>query len=69
MGTDFEIVDSTVCAILVKKDGSRGAITGGTFDNIVTGPTQGTGYVIIVLRSGRSCMFYGTPSVRYFRRR
>ena len=68
IGPDFEIVDSTVCAIFVKKDGGAGAITGG-IDNIVTRPKQGSGYVIIVLRSGRSCMFYGTPSVRYFRRR
>lgn len=57
---------SAVCAILVRKDGGAGAVTGGTFDNVVTGPEQGTGYVIIVLKSGKSSMFYGTPSVRYF---
>jgi hypothetical protein len=62
-------VDSSVCAILVRKDGGAGAVTGGTFDNVVTGPTQGTGSVIIVVKSGQSLMFYGTPSVRYFRRR
>ncbi|KAL8855457.1 MAG: hypothetical protein Q9178_007890 [Gyalolechia marmorata] len=68
-GTDFESVDSAVCAILVKKDGGAGAVTSGTFENVVTGPKQGTGHVIIVLKSGKNCMFYGTPSVRYFRRR
>ncbi len=62
-------MDSSVCAILVRKDGGAGAVTGGTFDNVVTGPTQGTGSVIIVVKSGQSLMFYGTPSVRYFRRR
>lgn len=57
---------SAVCAILVRKDGGAGAVTGGTFDNVVTGPEQGTGYVIIVLKSGKSSTFYDTPSVRYF---
>lgn len=68
-GIDFEIEDSAVCAILVRKDSGAGAVTGGTFENVLTEPKQGTRYAIIVLKSSKSCMFYGTPSMRYFRRR
>lgn len=65
-GTDFESVDLAVFTIFVRKDGSTGAVIVGTFDNVVTGPKQRTGYIIIILKSGKSCMFYGTLSIQYF---
>ncbi|KAI9793501.1 MAG: hypothetical protein M1816_007933 [Peltula sp. TS41687] len=68
-GRDFEIVDDSVCAILIRKDGGAGAVSGITSRNIMTGPKQGAGFVMIVIRTGRTCMFLGNPSVRYFRRR
>lgn len=37
--------------------------------NVVTGPKQGTGFVIVVIPSGETYRLYGQPSVRYFRRR
>ncbi|KAI9889399.1 MAG: hypothetical protein M1814_005335 [Vezdaea aestivalis] len=69
LGTDFEILDRSICAVLVRKNGGAGAIrvTGGTFKNVVTGPTQGTGFVIVTIQAGEDCMLLGTPSVRYFR--
>ncbi len=65
------MVDSSVCAVLVRKDGGGGAVrvTGGMFKNVVTGPTQETGFIIVVVKSCEHCMLLGNPSVRYFRRR
>ncbi len=65
------MVDSSVCAILVKKHGAAGAVRvfSDPVTNVVTGPAQGTGFVIVVVKRGQECMFLKTPSVRYFRRR
>jgi hypothetical protein len=75
VGADLELADSSVCAVLVKKDGGAGAVrvTGGTlkdgiFKNIRTGPNYGTGFVIVLVESEQDCMLFGNPSVRYFRR-
>ena len=71
VGTDLEEVDPSVRAVLVRKDGGAGAVrvTGGNLKNVVTGPTRGAGFVIVVVPSGENCRFFGNPSVRYFRRR
>lgn len=68
---DLDSVDwSTSCAVLVQIDGGVGAVYvhGNELDIIMTGPDQGTGWWLIILRRGHSCRFYGQPSVRYFRR-
>ena len=67
-GTDLEMVDSTVGAILVKKDGGAGAISGGPYKNVLTGPGEGSGYVMVIIMPRENCVLYGKPSVRYFRR-
>ena len=71
VGTNFEMVPSSVCAVLVKIDGGGGAVRVNSVpvQNVVTGPKQGTGFVIVVIPSGETCRLYGQPSVRYFRRR
>lgn len=71
IGTNFETVDSSICAVLIKKHGAAGAVRvfSNPVTNVVTGPIQGTGFVIVVIKSGEDCMLLGTPSVRYFRRR
>ncbi|KAL9099512.1 MAG: hypothetical protein Q9163_005001 [Psora crenata] len=70
-GTDFEILDASICAVLVRKGGGAGAVRvhSNPVKNVVTGPTQGPGYVIVIVKSGEDCMLLGNPSVRYFRRR
>jgi len=69
VGKNFEVVDSIVCAILVKKNSARGAVrvTAPGMPNVVTGPDR-SGFDIVVIRPGQVCMFYLTPTVRYFRR-
>jgi len=71
IGTDFEMVDSSVRAILVKKHSADGAVRvfGKSIRNVVTGPKEGTGFVIVIVESVEECMLLGSPSVRYFRRR
>jgi len=74
IGTDFQTVDPSIPAILVQKTSAGGAVrvTGlGTpkeVPNVVTGPNY-SGVVIVVVKSGQDCMFFGSPLVRYFRRR
>ncbi|KAI9891859.1 MAG: hypothetical protein M1814_002244 [Vezdaea aestivalis] len=71
MGKDFGTVETSVCAILVKKDGPWGAVRvfSEPVTNLVTGPTQGDGFAIVVIKPGQTCRLFGTPSMRYFRRR
>ena len=71
VGKDLEEVDPSVLAVLVRKGGGAGAVrvTGGNFKNVVTGPTRGTGFAIVVVASGENCRLFGNTSVRYFHRR
>ncbi|KAF7509568.1 hypothetical protein GJ744_007968 [Endocarpon pusillum] len=71
IGTDFGTVASSVCAVLVKKHGAAGAIRvfGEEVTNVVTGPTEGTGFVIVIIKPGEDCRLFGKPSLRYFHRR
>jgi len=68
--TDPDVVDPSVLAVLVTKHGGDGAVRviGDTVTNIRTGPQQELGFVIIVVGSGQTCILFGSPSVRYFRR-
>lgn len=69
VGENFEMVDSSVRAVLVKKCSARGAVrvNAPSMPNVVTGPDE-KGWVIVVIRRGQTCMLLLTPTVRYFRR-
>lgn len=68
----FTIADTSIRAILVYKDGPGGAVrvTGPGISqnvlNVVTGPDE-TGLEIVEVIPGQTCMFFGQPTVRYFR--
>lgn len=70
IGKTFEQVESSVCAILVKKHGGGGAVRvfGDAVQNVVTGPSESPGFVIVIVAPGETCRFLGTPTVRLFRR-
>ena len=70
VGENFEAVGPSVCAILLRKDSAWGAVRvySNPIKNIVSGPNQGTGFVIVVIEPGQTCRIFGTPSVRYFHR-
>jgi len=70
VGADFEKPDTSVCAVLIKIHGAGGAVRvySSPMQNVVTGTKRGSGYIIVVIQSGETCMFLGQPSVRYFRR-
>lgn len=63
-------MDSSVCAILVKRNGRGGAVRkfGKEIDNLVTGPKEDPGYFIVVIQPGESCRLFGQPDVRFFYR-
>ena len=61
------MMDSSVGAILVRKDGGAGAISGGPYKNVLTGPAEGSGYVMVIIKAGENCVLYGQPSIRYLR--
>jgi hypothetical protein len=72
-GSDFQIMDNTVGAVLVTKQGAHGAfrVTGGTqqeVTNVVTGPGE-AGLVIVVIKPGQTGMCLGHPSIRPFYRK
>lgn len=69
--TNFEMMPSSVCAILVKIDDGEKAVRANfvPINNVVMSPKQETGFVIVVITSDETCRLYGQPSVRYFRRR
>ena len=70
VGKEFETVDRSIRAILVRKNGSAGAVRvfGEPIKNVVTGPKE-TGFALITIAAKEECMFLGSPSVRYFRSR
>jgi len=69
VGKNFETVDSSVCAILVKKHSDPGAVRVDApgMPSVETGP-QKNGFDIMVINPGQTCMFYSNPTVRYFKR-
>lgn len=68
----FTTAEPSVRAVLVCKNGPEGAVrvTGrGTPDpipNVVTGPEE-VGWEIIAVKTDQTCMFFGNPTVRFFR--
>ena len=68
-GTPLESVESSVRAILVRMDGSGGAVKvyGDKVRHVVAG--GGSGSVIVVINPGETSMLHGNPLVRYFRQR
>jgi len=68
-GKPLESVESSVRAILVKMDGSGGAVKvyGNRVRHVVAG--EGLGSVIVVINPGETSRLHGNPLVRYFRRR
>lgn len=69
MGDDLAILDSQVGAVLVRKHGGAGAISGGPYQTILTGPTERAGYLLVIVKPGERCIFYGSPTIRYLRSR
>ncbi|KAK3615364.1 hypothetical protein LTR56_026633 [Elasticomyces elasticus] len=69
IGSNFEKVDESVAAILVRKNSADGAVRifGREIRNVVTGP-QEHGFVLVCVSEGEHCRIFGTPTVRYFRK-
>ncbi|KAF2193619.1 hypothetical protein K469DRAFT_712409 [Zopfia rhizophila CBS 207.26] len=71
VGSDFQIMDTTVGAVLVRKQGAHGAfrVTGAgrpkEVPNVVTGPGE-SGFVIVIIKPGQTGMCLGHPSIRLF---
>jgi hypothetical protein len=65
-GKNFERVDPSVCAILIRP-GAGGAVRvyGDPIKNVVTSDLTGT--VMMVVETGELCRLFGNPSVRFFR--
>ena len=53
------------------KHGAAGAVRvfSNPVTNVVTGPTEEAGFVIVAIKSSEDCRLFGNPSMRYFRRR
>ena len=68
VGQSFEMVPSSVCAILVRKQSGRGAVRVNApgMPNVETGPHK-QGFDIVVIKPGQTCRLFLTPTVRYFR--
>jgi hypothetical protein len=69
-GENFQSPDTSVCAVLIKKDSAAGAVRvySDPVTNVVTGPSQEAKVVLIVLRNDETCRLFGRPSVRWFSR-
>lgn len=71
----MKIIDDTVSAVLVRKDSADGAVyvSGpGTMKEVPwvrTGPDKGKGVVILIIKTGQTCVILGSSVVRYFRPR
>jgi hypothetical protein len=66
---NFEMVDSSVRAVLVNKCNARGAVRVGALSllNVLTGPDE-KGWVIVVIGRSQTGMLLLSPTVRYFKR-
>ena len=70
--TIWKRVPSSIPAILIRRNGGAGSVymLGENLPAkkpfIQTGSEQSAEYVLMIIRSGQSCHFYGEPSVRYF---
>jgi len=68
--SDLGEVPEEVVAVLIKLHGGNGALRAFTqpLINVVTGPEKSRGYIIVNV-SGLDTRIFGSPSLRYFRRR
>ena len=70
--TIWERVLLSIPAILVRRNSGEGSVymlnknLPAKKPFIQIGPEQSAEYVVMIIRSGQSCHFYGKPSVRYF---
>jgi hypothetical protein len=62
-------MDSSIPAILLKKDSAWGAVRVDTSPvlNEVSGPTFGAGISMVIIKPGETCRIYQNPSIRLFR--
>lgn len=67
-GSDFETLNESICAVLVDKGASGGAVRiySNPVRNIVTG--QEKGVIMAIIEPGVVCRIFGGPLVRYIRR-
>lgn len=70
---EYDVADSSVCAIVVTRNSENGAVRvtglGNEDENVVTGPRQESGYCIVVVKSGQLCSILGKPTYRFIKRR
>ncbi len=66
--TTFKMMNSLVCAVLVRKDDNDDAVRviNNMFKNIVTDLIQETEFIIVVVKSDEHCMLLDNSSVQYF---
>lgn len=68
----YDVADSSVCAVLVKRKSGDGAVRvtglGDEDENVVTGPREKSGYCIVVVKPGQICSILGKPSYRFITR-
>ncbi len=66
--TTFKMMNSLVCAVLIRKDNDDDAVRviNSIFKNVVTDLTQETEFIIVVVKSDEHCMLLGNSSVQYF---
>jgi len=67
---DLDDVPQSVVAVLIKVHGKSGAfrVFSTPMFNIETGPEYSEKWIIVKV-SGKGTMIFGSPSLRYFRRR
>ncbi|KFY36159.1 hypothetical protein V494_05261 [Pseudogymnoascus sp. VKM F-4513 (FW-928)] len=67
---DLAQVPKSVAAVLIRVDGGNGALRvfSHPLINVLTGPDHGGGHIIVNV-SGEDTRIFGSPSLRYFRRR
>jgi len=72
VGSDLELLDYSVPALLVKKQGPWGAVRVNSTPevlNVTTGPDELKRTIMVVIKIGETCRLYQTPLIRCFRRR
>jgi hypothetical protein len=62
-------VDPSVQTILVKIHSRGGALRvfSNIIRNIVIGPKEPAGFIILIIRPGESCRLFNSPIIHYFR--
>lgn len=68
IGKPFQRIDRSVRAILVRIHSDAGLVRiyGRSIRFVATGPGQGVGFAIVVIRPKEDCIVHGHPSMRFF---